>query len=118
MRTSFNTPTIGATVPQTPPGSRSWRGPRGHWLTGCSKQIRTDPLHFYRDTWLEYGDYALLRAFAGIYLPLLSHPDAVEYVLQKNARNYRKPEVFNRPVNLLTGNGLLTSEGDFWLRQR
>jgi len=53
-----------------------------------------------------------------IYVHLLTHPEAVEHVLQKNHRNYRKPDFFNRTVGLLAGNGILTSEGDFWLRQR
>jgi cytochrome P450 len=54
----------------------------------------------------------------GVYAHLLSHPDAAEHVLQKNARNYRKPEVLTKPMRLLIGNGLFISEGDFWLRQR
>jgi len=36
----------------------------------------------------------------------------------KNHKNYRKPDFFNKEVGLLAGNGILTSEGDFWLRQR
>src|SRR5262249_39597745 len=52
------------------------------------------------------------------YVYLLTHPEAVEHVLQKNHKNYRKPDLFNRPARQLTGNGVLTSEGDFWLRQR
>src|SRR5262249_38435613 len=36
----------------------------------------------------------------------------------KNYKNYRKPEFLNGPVRLLLGNGLFSSEGDFWLRQR
>src|SRR5207244_1623753 len=57
-------------------------------------------------------------AFPGVYVYLLTHPEAVEHVLQKNHKNYRKPDFFNRTVGLLTGKGVLTSEGDFWLRQR
>jgi cytochrome P450 len=49
---------------------------------------------------------------------LLADPAAVEHVLVKNYKNYRKPEFLNGPVRLLLGNGLFSSEGDFWLRQR
>ncbi len=48
---------------------------------------------------------------------LLNEPEAVRHVLLENARNYVKgPQLEElRPV---VGKGLLTSEGDFWLRQR
>ena len=34
-----------------------------------------------------------------------------------NARNYRKSPLYNK-LRTVLGNGLLTSEGDFWLRHR
>ena len=93
-------------------------GPRGHWLFGCMRQFQRDPLALYTNSWREFGDYIRIRAFPGMYVHLLVHPDAVEHVLQKNHKNYRKPDFFNKPVRLLSGNGILTSEGPFWLRQR
>jgi cytochrome P450 len=44
-------------------------------------------------------------------------PDYVKYVLVTNNRNYRKDRA-TRKLSLLLGQGLLTSEGDFWRRQR
>jgi cytochrome P450 len=82
------------------------------------RQLQRDPLGLYTRASREYGHYVRVRAFPGIYVHLLTHPEAVEHVLQKNHKNYRKPDFFNRPVGLLAGNGILTSEGDFWLRQR
>lgn len=111
-------------IPQTPAGERGLvpgkppAGPRGHWLVGCSSQLRKDPLAFYTAAWREYGDYVRIRGFPGIYFSLLVHPDAVEHVLQKNHRNHRKPDLLVRPMSLLVGQGLFTSEGDAWLRQR
>jgi cytochrome P450 len=49
---------------------------------------------------------------------LVTHPEAVEHVLHKRHTNYRKPAVVTRPVSRLAGNGLFTSEGEFWLQQR
>ncbi len=48
---------------------------------------------------------------------LLNDPEAARHVLLENARGYVKGHKLEelRPV---VGNGLLTSEGDFWLRQR
>jgi cytochrome P450 len=93
-------------------------GPRGHWLWGCMPQVHKDPLTFYSRVRREYGDYVRLRAVPGVYYSLLTHPEAVEHVLQKNHKNYRKPAFFTRTMMLLVGRGLFTSEGDLWLRQR
>src|SRR5688572_1702961 len=97
---------------------KEFAGPRGNWLLGCLRQLQRDPLTLYTRTNREFGHYVRIRAFPGIYIHLLTHPEAIEYVLQKNHKNYRKPDFFNKIVGLLSGNGILTSEGDFWLRQR
>ena len=48
---------------------------------------------------------------------LINHPDLIEQVLVGNARNFVKHYAL-KMNRLLLGEGLLTSEGDFWLRQR
>ena len=48
---------------------------------------------------------------------ILSTPDAAKYVLQDNHRNYTKAMTYDF-VKPVVGKGLLTSEGDLWLRQR
>ena len=48
---------------------------------------------------------------------LLSHPDVIEYVLVENNRNFTKTRILRRNRRLL-GDGLLTSDGGFWRRQR
>jgi cytochrome P450 len=48
---------------------------------------------------------------------IVSHPDYVKHLLQDNNRNYRKSFGY-KVMKLLMGQGLLTSEGDFWRRQR
>jgi cytochrome P450 len=101
-----------ASQPLQPPG------PYGHMLWGCLRNLQREPLAFYNRINREYGHCVRIRGFPGVYIYLLTHPDAVEHVLQKNHKNYRKPDFFNSTVGLLAGNGVLTSEGDFWLRQR
>src|SRR5438874_298701 len=93
-------------------------GPHGHWLLGCMRQFRRDLLGFTMQTSRQYGHYVRIRFLPGYPLYLLTHPEAVEHIMQKHHRNYRKPDVLVRPMALLMGNGLFTSEGDFWLRQR
>jgi cytochrome P450 len=48
---------------------------------------------------------------------LLNHPDHVEYVLVQNNRNFIKSKGVRHSLGFL-GDGLLTSEGSFWRRQR
>jgi cytochrome P450 len=49
---------------------------------------------------------------------LVVHPEGVKHVLQDNARNYSKDTFQYNLLSSITGRGLLTSDGDFWLRQR
>jgi len=81
-------------------------------------QVAGDPLGLYESAWKQYGDIVRLRALPGVYFFLLVHPEAVEHVLGKNHKNYRKPDSFNQPASLLAGKGLLTDEGPSWLSQR
>jgi cytochrome P450 len=91
-------------------------GPKGHWLTGHLRQLAGDRLAFLRACAREYGDVVHLR-FGRRPAYLLSHPDLVEAVLVTHQRDFVKSWVIRllRPV---LGDGLLTSDGDHWLRQR
>ncbi|HTY48495.1 MAG TPA: cytochrome P450 [Steroidobacteraceae bacterium] len=48
---------------------------------------------------------------------VINHPDDVKRVLVGNHRNYTKGTGLDR-VKILLGNGIMTSEGEFWRRQR
>lgn len=98
--------------------SKTWPTVRGRLLTGCLRQLQHEPLSFYRGIWREHGDFVRIRAIPGFYMFLLAHPEAVEYVLHGNLKNYRKPDSFNHSVSLLAGNGILTNEGEPWRKQR
>lgn len=80
--------------------------------------MHDDPLGFYTNAHRQFGDYVKIRAVLGIDCYLLTHPDAVEHVLHKNHRNYRKPNIFYNSVGLLVGDGLFTNEGESWQQQR
>ena len=54
----------------------------------------------------------------GLQFYLVSDPEGVKHVLQDNARNYSKDTFQYNLLSSITGRGLLTSDGDFWLRQR
>jgi cytochrome P450 len=63
-----------------------------------------------------HGDIAHWR-IGPQHLFLFSHPDLIRDVLVTNGRNFHKSRGLERAKRLL-GNGLLTSEGEFHLRQR
>lgn len=104
--------------PALPVATKTWPEVRGHWFSGCMRQIQHEPLKLYQDSWREHGDYIRFRLIPGFKLYFLGHPDAIEYVLHTNHKNYRKPDTFNDSVSLLAGKGVLTSEGELWRRQR
>jgi cytochrome P450 len=85
-------------------------------VLGCLRAFRRNMLGFYTHT-ASYGDIVPYR-LGRHPLCLINHPDYTEKVLIADAKNYgKRTYVLNLLVPLL-GNGLLTSEGDFWLRQR
>jgi len=49
---------------------------------------------------------------------LANHSDHARHVLQDNNRNYSKNTFQYNLLKSVTGEGLLTSDGDTWLRQR
>ena len=76
-----------------------------------------NPYEFLKNTMLEYGDFVQLN-FGPQPVYLVSHPDYLQRILRDNYPNYRKPGVFYNTGREVVGNGLLTSDGDVWLRQR
>lgn len=49
---------------------------------------------------------------------LTIQPEIIQQILQKNHRNYPKSPMHFKKLAYFLGNGLLTSDGDYWLRQR
>ena len=87
---------------------------KGNPLFGSAFEMRRDPLKLLTEASRLHGDFVRFRL--GPYrVHLLSHPDYVAHVLQKNPRNYLKDGYEHIEI---VGNGLLASEGDFWKRQR
>jgi cytochrome P450 len=95
---------------QTAPGVR-FRTP-----LGLLSALRGDPLGLLMRSFQLHGDIVGLNAPL-VRLNAVFHPDYVKHVLQDNAENYWKGQVFSR-LKRFAGNGILFSEGDFWRRQR
>jgi cytochrome P450 len=98
------------------PATRVPPSPPGHLLGGHLHEFRHDRLGFFTRCARQYGDFVPLR-LGPIRAVLLNHPDYFEYVLVSHNHNFIKHRGL-RMNRLLLGNGLLTSDGDFWLRQR
>src|SRR5205807_1111430 len=92
-----------------PPGP--YRGLKG-W---SFRALRQNPLEMFSEL-ARCGDIVGIRVvnFRNI---VVNHPDLIEEVLVGHPRRYIKGRVL-RANRHVFGEGLLTSEGDFWLRQR
>lgn len=93
-------------------------GPKGTPIMGVMRDFNRDQLSFIERARDEYGDVVWMRF---LYVPalFLYHPDDVEYVLVTNAKNFIKSmSLRSNFFQRLVGNGLLTSEGEEWKRQR
>ncbi|MFN4258695.1 MAG: cytochrome P450 [Gemmataceae bacterium] len=86
------------------------------WLYGNLPEFKQARLETMTRWAREYGDVVGLR-FGHRRIYLLSHPDLIQEVLVEQATNFTK-HFSLRMTPLILGNGLLTSEGDFWRRQR
>jgi cytochrome P450 len=91
-------------------------GPKGTLIAGNLRDFSTHRLDFFLKVAREYGDLASFR-FGPRRVFLASHPDLIEQVLVTDAKHYIK-HFGARNYKPVLGNGLVTSEGDFWLRQR
>jgi len=93
-------------------------GPNGTRIMGVMREFNRDSLGFIERAQRDYGDIVWSRF---LYVPalFLYHPNEIEYVLSINARNFRKAMTLRSNFfHRLVGNGLLTSEGEEWKRQR
>jgi cytochrome P450 len=77
-----------------------------------------ESLALMRECFARFGDtYRVFSPARGVYDYVINHPDDIKRVLLSNHRNYTKGGGMDR-VKILLGNGIMTSEGDFWRRQR
>lgn len=92
-------------------------GPLGPDMLRAFRTIRGNPLQYLNSVWREHGD---IVQFPVPRPPsyLVNSPGGVRHVLIDNARNYGKSTIQYKALSLVTGDGLLTSDGDTWRGQR
>jgi cytochrome P450 len=91
-------------------------GPSGLPGIGCALEFSRDPLGLLMRCSQRYGDLFRLP-FLGRDWFVINHPDDIETLLVREAAHTHK-DLYTRELSRLLGQGLLTSEGELWRRQR
>jgi cytochrome P450 len=98
------------------PAIRRPPGPPPRFLLGNFPLLGHDPLAVFTRWARDFGDMFYYRA-GWIHVYFLNHPDLIESVLISQSQNFAKDKVIQNSRWFL-GQGLLTSEGSEWRRQR
>lgn len=91
-------------------------GPTGHWLLGNLRDYRRDRLGFLETVRDAHGPVARYRLGTRDFV-VISEPRLIEQVLVTRNHEFGKSAITKMLASVF-GNGLLLSEGEFWLRQR
>jgi len=83
-----------------------------------AEAIRKNPIPFHRKFFDKYGDTFSVRLGRKRYLMLSRDKEFTQYILQKNHKNFYKSKIQTNFLSKYLGNGLLTVNGEFWLKQR
>lgn len=108
--------TATARVPEQVVERRLPPGPSGVGLYLSFRRIPRNWLGFLAELGKEYGDVSFFRLF-GVPICFINKPEYIERVLVSGVSDFVKSRDYE-PLKILMGNGLLTSEGEFWRRQR
>jgi cytochrome P450 len=95
-----------------PPGNNRWQSLLAS-MTFLKNPIRVISRNMKKFS----GTYSVFLTGRGRFI-LTEDPDFIQYVLRDNHTNYQKSELSTKTAARLFGNGLLFSNGQFWLKQR
>jgi len=91
-------------------------GPKGKFLVGSALELIKDPTGFLGKNLKEYGDLVYFK-LGPKNTYQINKPEYIKHILQDNNKNYTKSVEYDH-LKLMLGQGLVTSEGEFWRRQR
>lgn len=91
-------------------------GPKGRFLAGSLPDFRADTLGFLSGL-SQYGDLTQFK-FGPFTAYYVSHPDYIHQVLVGDAAKMVKGRATKNVLRRIVGQGLFTSDGEFWKRQR
>jgi cytochrome P450 len=87
-------------------------------VMGTSAHWRVRPHEYMRELVRTYGSAVRYHYAFGQYAYLLTHPDHYRRILHQNQRNYDKIHPMYDSLRIALGDGLVTANGDVWLRHR
>src|SRR3954462_4611094 len=88
-----------------------------HWLLGPSYYARRDPVHWITQWAGEYGEIFRVKSPFG-HATIITSPELARHVLADRYSHYQQKSQPYAVLRILMGNGLVTSEGEFWRGQR
>lgn len=91
--------------------------PKGLPLVGHVLEFAKDPSGYLMQVSKSHGEVVNLK-FGNRNMTVITRPDLIALVLRDYAKKFKKPYRGFPALKALIGNGLLSSDGDFWLRQR
>jgi cytochrome P450 len=97
-------------TPPLPPGPAT-RHPLGSTLP-----FKDAPLDYIRTLAAEHGDVVRFKV-GGKWWTLVVHPDDIWDICVKRQARFTKPPIVGRLWSQFLGNGLLSTDGEFWKRQ-
>ncbi len=83
-----------------------------------SKAFLDNPVKFIAGSMDKFSDTYSATLGVNRKLIVTQNPDFINYVLKENHKNYKKSELSTKKAVELFGNGLLFSNGEYWLKQR
>lgn len=83
-----------------------------------AEAIRKNPIPFHDRFFNKYGDTFSVRLGRKKWLMLSRDKEVIEHILRKKHKNYYKSKIQTNFLSKYLGHGLLTSNGEFWLKQR
>lgn len=106
--------------PEAPPaeaGPTPVPGPKGAPLIGNTIDFQKRPLDFVMETAQAYGDLAKFRVATDDWY-LVVKPEWAHDIDVRLASKFHKPRIAKRIWKIFLGNGLLSSDGEYWRRQQ
>lgn len=80
--------------------------------------VRKNPIPFHKRYFDKFGDSFSIQIGRSQHIILSRDNEVAQYILQKNQKNYHKSRFQSVYLSKYLGKGLLTVDGDFWLKQR